>query len=449
MKEYKAFLLIPVTILFLIGALQADGSKVFDPTTLGLVEELKEKSELPFLTPRQHTILWDTTHGVHLLYTPNGRYSNLAAMLVDSGFTIVMDGQGVNNIDLSPYDIIVINIASNWNSAYTGAEINALLSWYDGGHQQVLHTSDANWCDNSYMHIADDSVFSCNVFEYLSTPGGILIMSENTACPNANVAPVVQAFNMNCGLSYLSPVDLYFSNFAAHPIYSGVSQVYYRAAGELSASAPAQEIGWTSLNEGTIAEMNEAIGIELVSFLPFVVKDAIRLEWRTEYELGNAAWRLQRRGVQGPWKTIANIPAEGNSPHGQKYECVDSGVDYEKINFYRLGSIAFNGNVYWHSTIRSDPVLLGTTRNEWDFLILPNPVVEDAKLSFTLTNESIVSVSVYDVSGRLTKEITGRRLARGHHRIDLKVDDLHTGIYFCTITSLSGSCTTKFAVLRN
>ena len=211
---------------------------------------------------RQHTVLWDTTHGVYLNYQPYSGYTNLVALLADSGYTIECCGTGMHTIDLLQYDVIVICVGSSWNSPYTQEEVDSLVSYYDQGHEHVILTGDMNFCDNSYFSQADNIPFTYNVYEWLAATGGILIMGENAGCNNSNINPVANAFHMTAGLSNISPSDLYFSNFAAHPIFDDISQIYYRAAGEIAATSPAEVLAWTDANEPVIAVLDEAVGIE-------------------------------------------------------------------------------------------------------------------------------------------------------------------------------------------
>ncbi len=67
---------------------------------------------------------------------------------------------------------------------------------------------------------------------------------------------------MTVGVDYLSPQDLYFFNFAAHPVFSGVDTIYYIAAGEVAATTPAVAIAWTATNEPTIAALDEFMYVE-------------------------------------------------------------------------------------------------------------------------------------------------------------------------------------------
>ena len=213
--------------------------------------------------PRQHSVLWDTTHGVYLGYQPSGWYSDLVDILADSGYTVDVCGSGVHTVDLSLYDVIVICLGSSWNSIYTQEEVDTLVSFYNQGHQRVILTGDCSFCSNDDFSYADNIAFSYNIFDWLVATGGIFIMGENDGCPNANINPITQAFNTTAGLSSIIPVELYFTNFAPHPIFTNVSQVFSRAAGEISASLPAEIIAWTdTYNEPVVGVLDESSGIE-------------------------------------------------------------------------------------------------------------------------------------------------------------------------------------------
>ncbi len=211
---------------------------------------------------RQYEVLWDTTHGVYLDYGPFGRYNLLVSSLADSGFTISTWGNGVHTLDLSQYDVIVITVGCSWNTTYTQEEIDSLVSYYNQYNQRVLLTGDMNFCEDTYIMNADNMAFSDNIFDWLAESGGILIMGDNPGCNNSNLNPVANAFYMTAGIAALNPPDLYFTNFAVHPIFNGITQLYYRAAGEVAATTPAAAIAWAPTNELTIAALDEFVGIE-------------------------------------------------------------------------------------------------------------------------------------------------------------------------------------------
>ncbi len=157
---------------------------------------------------RNDQILWDLTHGVYLTYEPSGKYADLTAQLAGEGFDMETTDLGVNNIDLTPYEMIVIAVGSSWNSTYTGAEVTAIENFVNAG-------------------------------------GGLLVMGDNPGCPNGNINPVSTVFGVTCGVSTGEPSDIYFTDFISHAIFDGIGTIYYRYAGAVSASPPASEAAWS------------------------------------------------------------------------------------------------------------------------------------------------------------------------------------------------------------
>ncbi len=270
---------------------------------------------------RQHTVLWDTTHGMYLNYYPYGNYSELTALLADSGFTMELCSTGVHNLDLSLYDVIVINVASNWWSPYTAEEVDSLVSYYDQGCQRVILVGDASFCSNSYLYTSDNYPFADNIFDWIATSGGILIMGDDAGCNNVNINPVANAFHMTAGLTNITPTDLYISNFAAHPIFDNVSQIYFRAAGEISATTPAEVIAWTSIDEPVVGVLDETIGIENEYQTAFPVMKVTPNPFRYQTEIKGIAGMTTVRifDVSGQFVEESNSNIIGNNLEGGVY----------------------------------------------------------------------------------------------------------------------------------
>ena len=167
-------------------------------------------------------VLWDLTHGVYYGYEPSNYYSNLVSVLQGLGFTVTTT-TNIGSETLSQYDVVVICVASAWDEAYTTGEVSQIQSYVQNG-------------------------------------GGLLIMGDNLGCPNDNINPVSQTFGITCGMSTLSPDDLYFTDLASHPIFAGVSELYYRAGGELVVTSPGEEVAWTGGGEVTVAVAEQGSG---------------------------------------------------------------------------------------------------------------------------------------------------------------------------------------------
>lgn len=188
---------------------------LFDPTTglegAGSNQENPASPAPP--SPKDVSVLWDYTHGVFCpgyCYDLTSQYSTLASILTSNGYALSTTSSGVDNMDLSPYRIVVINLASNWYSAYTASEADSLAAFVARG-------------------------------------GSVLIQSENTGCPNGNLAQVVSRLGMSVGLG--DPQECY-SSFTSNPtyaqIFAGITPggVCTAAPGAVGASAPSEIIGW-------------------------------------------------------------------------------------------------------------------------------------------------------------------------------------------------------------
>ena len=189
------------------------------------------------LTPSavfSYTVLWDTSHGVYVSstfggdgYQPSqdGYYQTLAEHLGNNDFTIDITSQGFLTDDPSGYDVIVVCLTSAFYSSYTSTEVERIVDFVDNG-------------------------------------GGLLIMGDMQAAPNANIQPVASEFGITLGLSnvvsdrsniyevYTSELDL------SHPVFSGFAtsdEIFMYAAGELSVTGPAFPVVWQEGTGKTIA----------------------------------------------------------------------------------------------------------------------------------------------------------------------------------------------------
>jgi len=156
-------------------------------------------------------VLWDTSHGVQGDYEPSGVFRNLVQHLDVNGFSVDTTSRGFLTDDPAPYDVMVVCGVSNKDRAYTSAEV-------------------------------------ARIERFVRDGGGLLIMGDNPDTANWTIQPVASAFGVTLEVSHISPYDTYTSDLATHPIFSGISEIYMRSAGEISAITPSFEVAW---QEGT------------------------------------------------------------------------------------------------------------------------------------------------------------------------------------------------------
>jgi hypothetical protein len=219
-KKHLYSILVFVAVFF-VGVASAQD---IDLTTNMPVSQ-KEGTDLPPLMPSQGCkILWDTSNGIYISYSPSGYYSSLTTLLENKGYTMDENSQGVLNVNLDEYGIIVVCVGSAWDYSYTTDEVAAIEGFVQQG-------------------------------------GGLLVMGDNPNCNNHNINPVSTAFGTTCGISNL-PSSI-ITDFASHPVFNGVSAIYMAAGGEIDSVSPSEEIAWDA-GLGAVSEAEVGTGRVIV-----------------------------------------------------------------------------------------------------------------------------------------------------------------------------------------
>lgn len=89
-----------------------------------------------------------------------------------------------------------------------------------------------------------------------------------------------------------------------------------------------------------------------------------------------------------------------------------------------------------------DPVVNTTVNSKLN--LYPNPVIDQANVSFTLENSADAVLRIYDVKGSMIRSITMPGLDRGQHSHSLNLGDLKDGVYMMTLQSNGQKMTTRF-----
>jgi hypothetical protein len=76
----------------------------------------------------------------------------------------------------------------------------------------------------------------------------------------------------------------------------------------------------------------------------------------------------------------------------------------------------------------------------------PNPMQSTVLIGYTVPGESIVHLSIYDVSGRLVKQIESVDSQNGYNQV--VIPEFESGLYFCRMTSGDFAETRQFVVIH-
>ncbi|MBP2681323.1 MAG: Por secretion system C-terminal sorting protein [Candidatus Krumholzibacteriota bacterium] len=172
----------------------------------------------------------------------------------------------------------------------------------------------------------------------------------------------------------------------------------------------------------------------------------VELSWETIADEGVRGFNVYRRGEDEEAPALAN--AEGLIPAGES-KFVDRDIRGGRRYEYTLGVVVEDG-----TEIKSQAVSVTAIAYE---LALhqnrPNPFNPTTTIPFTLPERARVTLSIYDVGGRLVRTLADEVMAEGRReRVwdgkDTKGNTVSSGVYFYCLSTGDKSLTRKMVVLR-
>ncbi len=144
--------------------------------------------------------------------------------------------------------------------------------------------------------------------------------------------------------------------------------------------------------------------VELAFFRLLACENEHRLtiSWRTESEINNAYFLVQRMNEEKGFETIAQIRGQGSKTGATDYEYTDDDIQIGDTLSYRLADVAYDGSVTYHPA-KSIIVHLPT-----EYRLLqnyPNPFNPVTTVVYHLPEASDVILTIYNVLGQRVKTL--------------------------------------------
>lgn len=244
-------------------------------------------------------------------------------------------------------------------------------------------------------------------------------------------------WNSSAGEWYIAPME-------------SQSSQYYTAVGSDSPIPPTT--GWSSVGKGfgpAPTVIDTPLPVELVSFSAQVDGEVVNLKWRTETEVNNYGFDIERavnpRANQKEWTTIGFIEGHGNSNSPKDYSFADGDLSGANIIYYRLKQIDNNGTYeYSHeievSIIAPDKHSLGQN--------YPNPFNPSTKIHYKIAQSEFINLSVYNVLGKEVAVLVNEIQLPGTYSIIFSADNLPGGVYFYKLETQNFTQTSKMLLIK-
>lgn len=214
--------------------------------------------------------------------------------------------------------------------------------------------------------------------------------------------------------------------------------------------------GGTYYAYGTLSPDNSLPVLLSGKFRAVPYDNKIRLTWRTESELDNAYWIIERKEVSGDlnkaqtFLSIMTVDGQGTKSSATDYAQVDESVELGKTYVYRLADVGINGQVTYHNEVTVTVELPNKFALEPN---APNPFNPETTIKFRLPVASRVSLKVYNILGQEIATLVDRTMDGGFHQavwngLNKYNQSVASGIYIYRLTAVSSDGKEKFTQTR-
>ncbi len=173
--------------------------------------------------------------------------------------------------------------------------------------------------------------------------------------------------------------------------------------------------------------------VELSGFSADVIAEKeVMLNWRTETEVSNFGFEIQRRTFDyTEWTRIGFVAGNGNSNSPKEYSFTDDNpVNGSRFN-YRLKQIDTDGNYEFSNTIEVE-IFPGEYVLNQNY---PNPFNPTTKITYQISKESNVEIKVYNILGAEVASLVNETKEPGYYEVEFNSINLPSGTYIYRMTA--------------
>ena len=248
-----------------------------------------------------------------------------------------------------------------------------------------------------------------------------------------------------------SYLNLYFSNGANKyssigslnkiTLSSNQAQINFHLSDGSMISENISEIKRITLDN---VPLGEPLPVELSMFSATINGSSIILAWRTETEVSNYGFEIERSTQANDWEKIGFVKGNGNSYSPKEYSFTDSPEQF--INFqYRLKQLDTDGRFQYSNIVSVNfniPLQYELRQN------FPNPFNPVTNIYYSLPADGFVTIKVYDLLANEIKTLINEEKTAGNYFTTFDGSELSSGIYICTMVAKNFHRSIKMLMLK-
>ncbi len=170
------------------------------------------------------------------------------------------------------------------------------------------------------------------------------------------------------------------------------------------------------------------VPVELTSFTASSISGNVELNWTTATEKNNKGFEVERK-VNRDYITVGFVSGNGTTTEVKNYNFIDKNLMPGKY-FYRLKQVDFDGTYEYSKAIEvevAQPTEFALNQN------YPNPFNPSTKINFSLSVDSKVTLSVFNILGQKVATLINGNLSAGNHSAVFNANSMQSGIYLVKI----------------
>jgi hypothetical protein len=204
------------------------------------------------------------------------------------------------------------------------------------------------------------------------------------------------------------------------------------ATSTIANGAGAYTTGYIYIDDGVL-QASVVLSADIQELSASEVPNAVRVEWQTLSEAGNARFEVERSAADyNHFEKVGSLEGAGDSQELHAYQFEDKGYVPGVINYYRLKVIDQNGEATYSNAVGVET----TPRGEHLLNFYPNPAPVGTAVQFTYSLDKVQSIHavMMDVQGRKvrTQQYDGKV---GANQLSFETQNLPAGEYLLQIHS--------------
>jgi hypothetical protein len=170
------------------------------------------------------------------------------------------------------------------------------------------------------------------------------------------------------------------------------------------------------------------IPVELMTFDGKSSQKGVNLTWATASERNNRVFEIERNvgNTADKFEKIGEVKGTGNSSAITAYSYTDDAPQADKVNYYRLRQVDFNGAATYSKVIS-----IGASLADKGFKVYPNFVNRGSDIQIETDNTAATTFDIMDISGKVLQSVKKAAYTEGSL---FSTANLPTGRYFIRST---------------